>query len=261
MNEIFDFFTDQGISAGLAVAYIIVSVLLVIMAIAALVMWIMVAVRYMSTNRRKSSTGKTSFQLAREVLDSAGLNHIQVKRAGFIRAWVYGNYYDVYKKTIFLRPNISDKDSITAIGVALQKAGIAKMCEDGDKATLLRNKLVFLSIYGPLLFLPIVIIGAVLDILILNEIGAFSVIGIIIGLLFVIGGFVVTLLNIPVEKRANDFALKIIDDSGIFNSEERALIKKVFDTFIIAYILNFIVTVLRLVQLILEIIIKAKSSK
>ena len=69
-------------------------------------------------NNKKTSSGKTSFQIAREVLDGYGLNHIKVERANFIRAWMFGNCYSVTKKTIFLRSSIADKNSITATGFA-----------------------------------------------------------------------------------------------------------------------------------------------
>ena len=39
----------------------------------------------------RTSEGKTSFQIAREALDKAGLNDVQVKKAGFFRALFFGN--------------------------------------------------------------------------------------------------------------------------------------------------------------------------
>ena len=260
IKNLIAYFSDKGIDTWLAVAYIIVSALVVIMAIVALVMWIMVAVRYSKTNKKKISSGKTSFDVAREMLDKCGLQHVQVKRASFLRAWIYGNCYSITKKTVFLRKNIADKDTVTAVGLALQKVGIAKMCETDGKMAKTRNIFQILGLFGPFLFVPFILIGVVLDMLIFDAFGAFSVVGIAIGLVFLAAGFVVTLLNIPVEKKANDMALEMIDESGLMTEEERAMIKKVFDTYIIAYVMDFIVTVLRIIQLILEILMKTQSS-
>ena len=69
MDVIIKYFTDQGVSVGLAVTYIVISILLIIMIIAAGIMHVMVFFRYMSTNRIKTTNGKTSFEVARMVLD------------------------------------------------------------------------------------------------------------------------------------------------------------------------------------------------
>ena len=260
IKSLIAYFTDKGIDMWLAIAYIVVSALVIIMAIVALVMWIMVAVRYSKTNKKKLASGKTSFQVAREMLDKCGLQHVQVKKANFLRAWFYGNSYSLTKKTVFLRKNIADKDSVTAVGLALQKVGIAKMCETDDKMAKTRNIFQIVGLFGPFMFVPVILIGVVLDMLIFDAFGAFSVVCIVLGLLILGAGFVVTLLNIPVEKKANDMALEMIDESHLMTEEEREMIKKVFDTYIIAYIMDFIVTVLRIIQLILEILMKTQSS-
>ncbi|MBP5177666.1 MAG: zinc metallopeptidase, partial [Clostridia bacterium] len=253
-------FTEQGVSTGLAVAYIIVSALIVVMAVVALVMWIMVAVKYSVTNKARLASGKTSFQVARETLDKAGLEDVQVKKASFIRAWFFGNSYSITKKTVFLRRNITDKSTVTAVGMALQKVGVAKMCNTDGKMAKTRNIMQIIGLFGPFMFIPVILIGFVIDVVVFNTIGTFSVVSIVIGLLILSAGFIVTLLNIPVEKKANDMALQMIDETGVMTAEERALIKKVFDAYIIAYIMDFIVTVLRIIQLILEILMRSQSS-
>ena len=252
-------FAEDGVSPALAAAYLIVSALVIIMAVVALIMWISVIVRYMSTNKKTLQSGESSFNAARKMLNKSGLGNIEVKTAGFFRAWIYGNYYDMKRKTIYLRRNISDKNSITAVGLALQKVGVAKLCEEGDAKAVTRYKMKKLGIFGPLFFLPIILIGAIVDIVAFSGTGTFSVIGIILGLVLLIAGFVETLLSIPVEKKANEMALEMIDECGYMTEDERASLKKVFDTYITAYVCDFIVTVLRIIQLVLEVLIKMQK--
>ena len=259
MKELIGVFTDLGVSETIAVAYLVVSALVVIMALAALVMWIVVAVRYYGTNRKTLNSGVNSFDLAREMLHKAGLYDVEVKRAGFIRAWVYGNYYDMKKKTVFIRGKIADKNTVTAVGLALQKVGVAKLCESGDAKAITRYKLKKLGVFGPLLFIPIILLGAVLDVMVLRSGGStMSAITLIGGIVLLGAGLVETLLTIPVEKQANAMALEMIDSTGVMDEEERKNIKKVLDTYIIAYVLDFIVTVLRVIQLILEIVMRSQ---
>ena len=255
------FFTDQNISKGVAVAYIAVSALLAVMVVVALIMRLIVVIRYFKINRQPSSTGMTSGQIARYVLDKNGLTNIQVQKSGLIRAWIFGNSYSPRSKTIYLRRTIWEKSSLTAIGVALQKVGVAKMCETGGKSVKVRYAFQVIGLFGPILLLPSIIIGIILDVVLYQALGIFTLAGISLGVAIVVGSFIVTLLNITIEKKANAMALEMIDQAGYATEEERATIKKLFDTYIIAYICEFIVTILRILQLILEIVMRVQSSK
>ncbi len=260
-EETIKFFTEKGVSRGLAIAYIIVSLMLVVMAITAFVMWIVVMIKYFAGNRKETSNGKTGLQVAREMLDKAGLNHIQVKKANIFRAFIFGNCYSITKKTVFLRGAIANKKSLTSVGLALQKVGIAQLCESGNKTAITRNRLQILSLFGPILFLPIVLLGAVVDYLLFQVFGIFSIISIAISILILFAGFFITLLNIPVEKKANQMALETMKRTGILNEQEQKIVKDVFDAYIIAYIMDFIVSVLRIVQLVLEIVMNNQITK
>ena len=258
MEEIIKYFTDLGVSRGLAVAYIIVSILIVIMALAAFVMRIMIFINYYSSNRVKTSNGQSCVDVARSALDKAGLGHIQIKKANIFRAFVFGNCYSITKKTIFLRRSIMNKDSLTAVGVALQKVGVARLCEGDSKMAKTRNYMQIVGLFGPILFLPVILIGMAIDLVLFQSFGVVSIISIVIGIIILSAGFIVTLLNIPVEKKANKLALQTIDETGICTAEERKIIAKVLNTYIIAYICDFIVAVLRIVQLILEIVMNSQ---
>ena len=76
-----------------------------------------------------------------------------------------------------------------------------------------------------------------------------------------IAGFIVTALNIPVEKKANQRALEMIEEYDLATPQEREVMKNVFDTYIISYICDFILEILRIVQWVLQIVMKAQSSK
>lgn len=258
-NLIIKYFTDQNISTGVAIAYIVVTVLIFLCVIADIVIRLILWIKYSKNNRIESKTGKNNVQLAQELLQKAGLNDIQVKKASFIRAWIWGNSYSLTKRTIFLRRGIYNKSTITAIGLALQKVGIAKMCNDDSKLAKTRNTFQIIGLFGPFLFIPIVLLGLIIDLVLFNSLGGFSIGSIIVSLAILAGGFVVTLLNIPVEKKANNMALEMIKETKVLDEDETKLIKQVFDAYILSYILEFIITVLRIVQLILEIVMRVQS--
>lgn len=258
IEQLIGYFTDLGVSRGVAIAYLIVTALIAVMLVVALVMRIIVVIKYYKGNHMKTKSGKTSFEVAREALDKAGLSHIQVKKANIFRAFFFGNCYSITKKTIFLRRSIANKDSITAVGLALQKVGVAKMCEAGDFKARTRSIMSILNIFAPILFIPVVAIGVIVDILLLGTLGIASVIALVIGIFLILSGFIVTLLNIPVEKKANDMALKVIDETKVLDEEEREVVVKVFEAYMIAYICEFILSVLRIIQYVLEIVMKVQ---
>ena len=230
------------------------------MAIVAFVMRIRVWLTYRHTNKIKTVNHLNSQDVARQALDKVGLEHIQVKKCGFFRALVFGNSYSLSKKTIFLRKNIYNKDSLTAVGLALQKVGVARLCEGDSKLARTRNRMQVIVLFGPFLFIPIVLLGVVIDLLVLNTGGGLSVGSIIVGFIFLGFAFVETLLNIPVERKANKMALETIDEAGICTKEERDAIEAVLKTYIVAYVCEFILTVLRIIQFILEIVMRAQIS-
>jgi len=262
MNEVWNkavsYFTDMGVSRGVAITYIIVSALLVVMALVALVMRIIVIINYKDANKRKTSSGKNSCEIAREVLDRAGMKDVKIKKAGFFRWLFIGNSYSISQKTIFLRKNIFEKDSVTAATLALQKVGVAKLHKDGKKSVGIRNVAQILSLIGPILFVPVVLAGFIVDFVFFGVFGMFSVIGIVVGLVFVLSGFVATMLNIPVEKKANGIAMKLIKETGVLNEEEQAAAKKVLDSYIVAYVCEFIVAILRVIQIVLEVVMNVQ---
>lgn len=61
------------------------------------------------------------------------------------------------------------------------------------------------------------------------------------------------------EKRANKLALKMMREYGLANGEELQVMKGVYDAYILSYIAQFILEVLRIVQWILEVAIKLKK--
>ena len=265
MKELVQQIMDQfgTSSTGLATAYLIVCGLIAVMAVVCLVLSFRVWRKYSRANKIGISSSMTGMEAARFVLDHSNLEHINVRKAGFLREMFFGNYYNILTKTIYLRSvlgKIDKKKSVTSVALGVQKAAVARLCEEGDKQARTRNSLSLLGVFGPILFLPIVLIGILVDALVLNDITAVSYISLAVGVLLMIAGFIVTMLNIPVEKRANRMALQMMEESGLATGTELDMMKEVYDAYILSYIAQFILEVLRVVQWILEIAMKMNSN-
>ena len=266
MNDIVNYVSRElgGAPTGLTIAYLIVGLLIVIMSIVCLVLEIRVWLCYSKANKRGISTNMTGIESARYVLDQSGLTQVNVRKAGFLRAAIFGNYYNVATKTIYLRSwlgKIDNKTTVTSTALGVQKAAVARLCEEGDAEARTRGKLSLLGIFGPLLFIPVILIGMIIDLLVMKDITIVSYVAMALSGLLLVAGFIVTWLNIPVEKRANKLALKMMRDYGLANEDELQMMAEVYDAYILSYIAQFILEVLRVVQWVLEIIIRMQSSK
>jgi Zn-dependent membrane protease YugP len=258
IEKFLHYFTDQGVSRGVAITYLVVSALIVVMAVVALVMRIIVIINYQEGNKKETKSGKNGYEIAREMLDKAGLKDVKIEKAGWFRAFFIGNCYSITKNTIFLRKGIINSNSVTSVALALQKVGVAKLCRNGSKTAKTRNIMQIVSLVGPILFVPVVLLGFVLDLVLFKVFGVFSIVGIAVGLFLVLAGFIERMLTIPVEKKANEMALSMIKETAVLDDEEIEVVKKVFKAYIIAYICEFIIAVLRLVQIVLEIVMNVQ---
>ena len=253
---------EYGVPAGLTAAYLVVSLLIAIMAVVCLVLEIRVWLCYSRANRRPISTGMTGMDAARYVLDRAGLTGVTVRKAGFVREMLFGNYYNVLTKTIYLRSwlgKIDEKKTVTSTALGVQKAAVARLCEEGDRQALARNRLHLLGVFGPILVIPVVLLGAVIDFLLMGSLGAASVISLLLGGALAAAGFAVTMLNIPVEKRANALALRMMEEYGLATGEELETMRRVYDAYILSYVAQFILELLRVLQWVLEIAIRLQK--
>ena len=251
-----------GTTPGLAIAYIIVGALIAVMAVVCIVLELRVYLKYRKANKMGISTQMTGIDAARYALDHYGLTNVKVRKSGFIREMFFGNYYNILTKTIYLRSvfgKIDNKTTVTSTALGVQKAAVARLCESGDKQAKVRNSLSLLGVFGPILFIPVVLIGVIIDVLVMKEVTMISYLSLGVGGALAIAGFIVILLNIPVEKRANKLALQMMEETGLATGQELAVMKEVFDAYILSYIAQFILELLRVIQWILEIVIKVQA--
>ena len=101
---------------------------------------------------------------------------------------------------------------------------------------IVRSRLQGLGVFAPILFVPLVLIGFLVDIFVLETL-LFSLVTAGIGLLFILFGFIVTLLNIPVEKKAMERAQVILENE--LTGEEMVTVKKIFRSYLVEYVLQF----------------------
>ena len=244
-------------SAGLAIAMFVVMVLIAIFALIGVGISIFLFFKYHKLNKTKNSIGMTGQDIARKVLDDNGLQKIKIKCAGSI---LWGNSYSHVWKKIRLRRLTYKKKSVTALAMAVQKSSLAIMDKEGDPIMKARNKLIPLQMFGPLMFLPMVIIGVILDIFLIKSdsyIATFVAAG--LGIAFYVLAFVLTGVILKAETAAQAKSIEIMKAEQLATDDEIEKIKELYKLYNLEYINTMILAFLELVLRVLQLIAKLKS--
>lgn len=215
------------------------SYLLIIIGLA-ISMW---ASWYVNHNFKKydqftSHRGKTGADAARYILDSAGLQDIQINK-------VSGNLTDNYNpgnKTLNLSESTYDSTSVAAIGVAAHECGHAIQDQTSYVPMRVRAALVPAVNLGSNASIPLIIVGALLG---MNH--TLITIGIWLFALVVL----FQVVTLPVEFNASGRAIKILGSGDILDSDEVPMVKQVLFAAALTYVAAAISTALQLLRLIL----------
>lgn len=242
----------------LEIALIVVGILIVIVGLVSGITSLWLIVKYYRFNRRENSLGLTGIQIARNILDDNGLAHIKVKRTGSL---LFGNSYSHYFKKVRLRGLIRHETSITSMGMGAQKAALAILDKEGDKDMKKRIRLVPLITFGPFAFIPLILIGALLDFFVFNGNGVWTLALGGVGLLFYVYAVVLSVLTLKTERKAQDRAYEILKKDYHVTDDELLALKELFRLYNIQYINDIILSSLELLYTALEIAIAVKGGK
>ena len=240
----------------LEIALMIVGVLIAIVGIVSGITSIWLVVKYFRFNRRENSLGLTGIEVARKILDDNGLEHIKVKRTGSL---FFGNSYSHYFKKVRLRGFIRHETSLTSMGMGAQKAALAILDKEGDADMRKRIRLVPLVTFGPFAFIPLILIGGVLDYFVFNGSGICTLVLGTIGLLFYAYSVVLSVLTLKTEKKAQSRAYEILQRDYHIKDDELSALKELFHLYNIQYINDIILSSLELLYTVLEIAIAVKG--
>ena len=199
------------------------------------------ALRVKSTFRRfsdmRSVRGLSAEQVAQRILNGAGIHDVRIER-------VSGSLTDHYapnEKVLRLSDSVYGSTSVAAIGVAAHECGHAIQHAVGYGPLKLRSLAVPIANIGSKLSWPIIIIGLVLGLTGLAQVGVF---------LFT---FVVLfqLITLPVEFNASSRALKILEGGNMLMDDELRGASKVLRAAAMTYVASLLAVILQLLRLVL----------
>lgn len=179
-------------------------------------------------------TGKDA---ARKILDENGLYNIRVEN-------ISGNltdHFDPSSNVIRLSDSTYNSDSVAAIGVAAHEAGHAVQHSVGYVPIRIRNSIVPAVNLCSTLAMPLFIIGLLLGMVNLAN----------VGIILFSGALIFQIVTLPVEFDASRRAIKILDNSAMLDEDELSGAKKVLRAAAMTYVAAVLASALQILRLIL----------
>ena len=243
---------------GIEIALIIVGILIAIVALASCITAFWLIFKYSAFNRRENSLGLSGTQIARKILSDHGLSHIAVTATGSI---CFGNSYSHYFQKVRLRRLTRNETSITSLGMGAQKAALALLDKEGDPDMQKRIRLVPLITFGPFAFIPLVVIGLILDLVIFSTVGACTLALGVLGFLFYAYAIVLSVMTLKTERKAQLRAYDLLRDRYGASEEDLSALRELFRLYNVQYVNDIILSSLELIYRILKIVMKIKKLK
>lgn len=210
---------------------------LIVSLIITLLAQVYVSSSYSKYSKIKTERGETGEQIARRILDTAGLDDVLVyETQGYL-----SDHYDPRKKAVFLSSNNFNDATIGAVSVAAHECGHA--IQHNEKYT-------FMSIRAALVpFVNISSYAGYFAILLGVILGSFNLIW--LGILAECVILLFQLITLPVEFNASHRALKVLEQDNYFTKKELSGGKTVLRAAALTYVASVATTLIEIFRLIL----------
>ena len=184
----------------------------------------------------RTLSGVTGSQIARGILDGAGLFNVKVERYGK----ELGDHYDPSSKVIRLSPEVYDGATVAAAGIAAHECGHAIQHQNHYAPLVLRTKIAPVVNIGSNASIWLFMIGIIFGFPLFTQ----------IGIVFFGGAVIYQIITLPVEFNASTRALNILKTRNFLYGDELKGAQKVLDAAAMTYVAATLTAISQLIRLI-----------
>ena len=188
----------------------------------------------------RSMSNLTGAQAAERILHRAGIYDVSIRH---IRGSLT-DHYDPRNKTLSLSDSVYGQTSVAAIGVAAHECGHAIQHQKSYAPLSIRCAIVPVANFGSTLAWPLIVIGVLFS----SNTGSFLI---HLGIFLFSFAVLFQLITLPVELNASNRAIKILGDTGILNSQELPMTRKVLGAAALTYVAGAAAAILQLLRLLI----------
>jgi uncharacterized protein len=202
-------------------------------------LWAQMRIHMTYAKAQKLAAPLSGAAAARHILDSAGLQNVQIEQI----PGQLSDHYDSRAKVLRLSTEVFQSRTLAAVGIAAHESGHAIQDALAYAPLTLRNAAVPVANIGSNAGMLLVILGAFLSmnqVLIWLGIGLFSAV------------VVFQIVNLPVEFNASNRAKVQLVQLGIVSQDELVYVKKVLNAAALTYVAATLQAILTLLYLIMR---------
>lgn len=188
----------------------------------------------------RAQSGMTGAQVARAILDDAGLHDVGVE----LTHGRLTDHYDPRARLMRLSPDVYHGTSVASLGVAAHETGHALQHADNYVPLSIRNQLFPVASFGSTLAMPLFILGFFFT-------PAMGVTLMNLGIWLFAAAVAFQIVTLPVEFDASSRAMKLLVDRGYISREEAPRTRKVLSAAALTYVAAAAVALMQLVRLVL----------
>ncbi|MDR5586943.1 MULTISPECIES: zinc metallopeptidase [Clostridium] len=191
---------------------------------------------YSKYSKVSAMNGYTGEQIARMMLDEAGLYDIRIELVNT----KLGDHYDPSNRVLRLSPEVYRGQTISAAGIAAHEVGHAIQHKEAYKPLIIRNSIVpavnISSNFSWILFFAGILMG-------LKSL-------VTLGIILFSAAVIFQLITLPVEFNASSRALNILKSRNILYGDEVKGAAKVLDAAAMTYVAAALMAISQLIRLI-----------
>lgn len=191
---------------------------------------------YSKYNGVRTINGYTGQQIARMMLDAAGLFDVRIEVVNS----KLGDHYDPSSRILRLSPDVYSGGTISSAGIAAHEVGHAIQHKEKYAPLVIRNSIVPVVNIGSSMSWVLFLAGLLLGFKGLT----------ILGILLFSGVVIFQLITLPVEFDASNRALNILQARGILYGDETRGAKKVLNAAAMTYVAATLMAISQLIRLI-----------
>lgn len=184
-----------------------------------------------------SNSGLTGKTVAQRLLQENGVRDVTVEET----PGTLTDHYDPTSRTLRLSTDIYRSNSVAALGIAAHETGHAMQHAFGYGPLQVRNAIIPVTRFGSSMAIPLFLIGMVVSIPFLMD----------LGILLFAGAVIFQLITLPVEFDASKRALLMLQNGSYLRGAEVGYARKVLNAAALTYVAALTVAVAHLVRLLL----------
>jgi len=180
--------------------------------------------------------------VAEKILRANGLDDVRVERLGPSRG--FGDHYDPRSRVVRLSPDVHDRPSVAALGIAAHEAGHAAQHATGYAFLAVRNGLFPVVQFGTSLAWPIFLVGILVSSSSRLGLGLMD-----LGILLFFGAVLFQIITLPVEYNASSRALAALNGLGLVDGSEERAARRVLGAAALTYVAATAAAIAQLIYL------------